>query len=95
MNYSRSEQETSIIWDEEEKVARVYTASPVSMRKLDRLCERYPAEYKRVWVEGTEGQVVTAAKYEVPCKRIMFGRPATEAQSTARRRNLAKIASKP
>ena len=39
MAYMRSEQETSIVWDEEEKVARIWTASPVSMRKLDRLCE--------------------------------------------------------
>lgn len=95
MTYSRSEQETSIVWDEEEKVAHIYTASPVSMRRLDRLCEEFPNEYKRIWVEGTEGQVVTAAKYETPSKRIMFSRPATEVQNAARRRNLSKINSKP
>lgn len=90
MTYTRAEQETSIVWDEEEKVARIYTASPVSMRKLDRLCEEFPNEYKRVWVEGTEGQV-TAAKYETPSKRIMFSRPASEARVMANRRNLSKI----
>ena len=42
MAYMRQEQETSIVWDEEEKVARIYTASPGSMRKLDRLCEAFP-----------------------------------------------------
>lgn len=94
MRYARMEQETSIVWDEEEKVAHIYTASPVSMRRLDRLCEEYPDEYKRVWVEGTEGQV-TAAKYETPSKRIMFSRPATEVQNAARRRNLSKINSNP
>lgn len=91
MTYSRIEQETSIVWDEEEKVAHIYTASPVSMRRLDRLCEEFPGEYKRVWVEqGTEGQV-TAAKYETPSKRIMFSRPASEARVMANRRNLSKI----
>lgn len=72
MMYSRAEQETSIVWDEEEKVARIYTASPVSMRKLDKLCEEFPNEYTRIWVEqGTKGQV-TAAKYTVPSMRIKF-----------------------
>mgnify|MGYP006874875948 CR=1 FL=1 len=51
MAYSRMEHETSIVWDDEEKVARIYTASPVSMRKLDKLCEDYPAEYRKVWEE--------------------------------------------
>ena len=79
MGYSRIEQETSIVWDEDEKVARIYTASPVSMRKLDKLCEAYPAEYQRVWEEKDEGGRVTAAKYQTGCKRVKFSKPASEA----------------
>jgi len=94
MTYIRAEQETSIVWDEEEKVARIYTASPVSMRKLDRLCEEYPAEYQRVWVEKDRDGRVTAARYETGCKRVKFGRPSSEARVTANRRNLSGINSK-
>ena len=94
MTYSRSEQETSIIWDEEEKVAHIYTASPVSMRKLDRLCEAYPVEYKRTWTETDGDGCVTAAKYETSCKRVKFGKPASESRVIANRRNAAKIASR-
>jgi hypothetical protein len=79
MNYSRAEQETSIVWDEEEKVAHIYTASPVTMRKLDKLCSAHPEEYKRVWVEKA-GERVTAAKYTAPSKRIRYGKPASQAR---------------
>lgn len=75
MNYSRSEQETSIVWDEEQKVARIYTASPISMRKLDKLCEVCPDEYRRTWIEIDKKDRVTAAKYEVTAKLIKFAKP--------------------
>lgn len=88
MSYSRAEQETSIVWDEEEKVAHIYTASPVTMRKLDKLCAAYPDEYKCLLVEKA-GERITAAKYTVPSKRIRFGKPASEAKREAAR-NAAK-----
>lgn len=86
MSYSRVEQETSIVWDEEGKLARIYTASPVSMRKLDRLCEGFPEEYRRVWEEKDAEGRVTAAKYETGCKRIRFAKPASEARVEQGRR---------
>ena len=84
MTYTRAEQETSIIWDEEEKIAHIYTASPVTMRKLDKLVAQHPEEYSRTWVEQ-EGARITAAKYTVPCRRIRFGKPASEAKRSAAR----------
>ena len=75
MSYSRAEQETSIVWDEESKVAKIYTASPVSMRKLDRLCEQCPNEYRKLWQEEDKQGRITAAKYEVSCKLVRFGKP--------------------
>ena len=86
MGYSRMEQETSIVWDEEEKVARIYTASPVSMRKLDRLCEGFPEEYKKVWEEKDADGRVIAAKYQTGCKRVRFVKPASEARIEQGRR---------
>ena len=79
MNYSRAEQETGIVWDEDEKAAHIYTSSPVTMRKLDKLCAAYPDEYKRTWAEQS-GERVTAAKYTAPSKRIRYGKPASQAR---------------
>lgn len=85
MNYSRAEQETSIVWDDEEKVAHIYTASPVTMRKLDKLCSAHPEEYKRVWVEQT-GERITAAKYTAPSNLVRFRKPTSEAVREAARK---------
>lgn len=88
MNYCRAEMETSIVWDEEEKVAHIYTASPVTMRKPDKMCEAYPDEYKRVWTEQS-GARITAAKYTVPSKRIRYGKPANKTMRSAARTTAA------
>lgn len=94
MNYSRAEQETSIVWDEEEKVANIYTASPVTMRKLDKLCEQY-AEYRRTAQEIDKSGRQTAARYEVPAKLIRFGKPIarimTDEQREAARERMARM----
>jgi len=37
MGLTRSEQETILRWDEEEQVVHIWSASPVTWRKLDRL----------------------------------------------------------
>lgn len=93
MAYTRMEQETSIVWDDEEKVARIYTASPVSMRKLDKLCKDYPEEYQRVWEEKDADGRVTAARYQTGCKRVKFSKPASEAMK-AHGRLIAGLAAK-
>ena len=94
MNYSRYEQETSIVWDEDGKVARIYTASPVSIRKLEKLCANYPQEYCRLFAETDGNDRITAAKYEVGCKYIRFGKPASEARKEQGRRIAALAAEK-
>lgn len=90
MAYSRYEQETSIVWDEDEKVARIYTASPVTMRRLDKLCDGFPDIYKKVW-EQDDG---LAKKYEVNRRYIRFGKPASEAMKEHGRRIAAMRAEK-
>ena len=86
MSYMRTEQETSIVWDDEEKVARIYTSSTVSLRKLERLCAQFPAEYQRVWEERDTDGALTAAKYQTGCKMVKFGKPASEAKKEQGRR---------
>ena len=86
MAYTRAEQETSIVWDDEEKVARIYASSTVSLRKLERLCEQFPEEYRKVWEERDADGVLTAAKYQTGCRMVKFGKPASEARKELGRR---------
>lgn len=93
MNYSRAEQETTIVWDEEEKAAKIYTASHVTMRKLDKLCAEFPAHYHRTWIEDDKDGRITAARYITHCKLIRFGKPreVSEEQREAARERFARI----
>lgn len=97
MGYSRAEQETSIVWDEDEKVAHIYTASPVTIRKLNKLCEQC-GEYSRVWMETDKDGRITAAKFNVPAKLIRFGKPVTrimtDEQREVARKRMSNLRSK-
>ncbi len=67
---SRWEQETVINFNNEEKLATVYTADPVVQRKLDKYVEKYPNEYKCIkCVEVAEDQL--AKTYEVSNKKLI------------------------
>lgn len=83
---SRLEQETTINWNAEEKLARIYTATPATIRKLDKLTAEFPEAYRCVW-QDTE---TLAKRYEVNAKYLRFAKPASEAQKEAGRRQAAK-----
>lgn len=85
--YSRYEQETSILWNEEDKTANVYTASPVTMRKLDKMCERFPDDYKCVWVDADGG----AKKYRIAPKLVSFRPPVSEAVKERGRKHMERM----
>lgn len=92
MNYSRAERETTIVYDEEERIAHIYTASQITIRRLDKLCAEHPEVYRRTRTE-TEDQKITAARYECPSKYIRFGKPASEqkrAQAIRMRERMAE-----
>lgn len=74
-SYTRAEMETTIVWDDEGKIAEIYTASPITMRKLDKLCVECPDTYIRTWTENNADGRITAAKYTVPCNLIKFAKP--------------------
>ena len=68
---SRIEQETIINSNNAEKMAEVYTADPVMIRKLDKMVEKYPNTYK-VIKQDDESKT-----YQFPKKLIRFGAPVT------------------
>lgn len=48
----KTEQETQIWWDAEEKTAHIFSANPTVIRKLDKLSQNFPEAYKCIWVDG-------------------------------------------
>lgn len=68
-DYLRSELETVINFNDEDKTASVYTRQRPIMRKLDAMCEKFPEEYKLI--RRTE----TDATYEMPKKLLSFRGP--------------------
>ena len=89
ISISRAEMETHITWDAEQKQATLYTCDPVTMRKLDKMVNTCPDVYKCIW----EGQNPTAKRYTFPARFVRFGKPASEAQITARQHNMQKAMS--
>jgi len=85
MNYTlkKAEQETQVWWDAEEKIAHIFSANPATIRKLDRLAEDYPDDYKCVWTDGK----FAGKKYEVDARYIQFRKPASQQQKEAARKN--------
>lgn len=87
MNYTKYEAETTVTFNDAERMVNIYSASPVVMRRLDKLCENFPDVYKCIWTEDGG----TAKKYTVGDKKyIKFGKPASEAMKNHGRDLAAK-----
>ena len=66
---SRHEQEVIINFNASEEMAELYTADPTWMRKLDKLVEQNPEQFKPGKVETYKGNVV-AKRYSFPKRFI-------------------------
>ena len=66
---SRYEREVTIGFNAAEGTAELYTADPVWMRKLDKLVERNPEQFKLGGVETCKGEAV-AKRYSFPKRFI-------------------------
>lgn len=82
---TRAERETVIRFDAEERTAHIYTADPVYIRRLDKLCEEDPETYKCVEVDP----LGYFKKYEAPADRIAFRKSPSDAQREAARKKAA------
>lgn len=66
---SKVEQEVVITFNAGEDTADFYTADPVWIRKLDRLVEQNPDQFKQGRVEKYNGKVI-AKRYTIPKRFI-------------------------
>lgn len=79
---TRIEQETIINANAEEKMAEVYTADPVMIRKLDKMVEKYPDQYKVIKEDDV------SKTYQFPKKLIRFGAPVTKVYTEEEKQKL-------
>lgn len=88
--FSKLEMETIVNYNNGEKMAEVYSADPVVMRKLDDLCSRFPEDYECVKRDEW------SATYRFSKKLVQFRTPVhlTEEQKELARQNLAKANAK-
>lgn len=93
---SRTEQETVIVYNAEERRASITTYDPVMMRKLDKLVDRAPAVYKNLDVLSDNGGVYGKV-YETDKKLLSFRTPRelTPEQKRASAERLAKARKSP
>lgn len=87
MGLTRYEQETIVNYNNGDKIASVYTADPIVIRKLDALVEKYPEDYKCI------EQNDYSKTYEFPKKLVQFRHPIhlTEEQKEESRQRFMKI----
>ena len=69
---TRYEQETQIYFNEEEQDAEVYTASPVTYRKLMKLCQERPDDYQLTKADRMNGEEVSWTFHLSSKKLIKF-----------------------
>ena len=90
-NRSRLEQETIINFNEEEKVASVYTFNRALQRKLSRLAEEHPDECRRAktWQPGESVEYIVPKKWikVSPPKKVNY----TDEQKAALAERLASV----
>lgn len=79
---TRVEQETIINSNNAEKMAEIYTADPVMIRKLDKLVEKYPNAYKVIKQDDS------SKTYQCPKKLIRFGAPNTKVYTEEEKQRL-------
>ena len=65
---TRTEMETTITFDAEEKIAHIYPADPVYIRKFDKLTAEDPETWHCVEVDA----LGYYKRYEAPADRIRF-----------------------
>lgn len=88
MRLSRYEQEVIINFNAEDEKCTLYTANPVWIRKMDKLVESNPDEFKQIDRQTMKGELVSKT-YEFP-KKLVSVRSKSKKLTDAERLELTK-----
>lgn len=89
MALTNIERETIINFNAAEDTAEIYTADPVYIRKLDKLCEQFPDTYKFM-AELSAKRCKESKTYSMPKRLVKFRSPVTREISEEQREALAE-----
>jgi len=89
MALTNIERETIITFNAAEDTAEIYTADPVYIRKLDKLCEQFPDTYKFM-KELSAKRCKESKAYSMPKRLVKFRSPITREISEEQRAALAE-----
>ena len=84
MSLTNYEKETTIVYNDEEKTASVYTCNKSLMRKLDKFCEVKPDLY------ALKSRDEHSKTYIVPKKFISIRLPAKRKEMTEEQKEIAR-----
>ena len=73
--YTNSERETIVIFNESEKTAEIYSSSPRTINQLLTLCEKFPDVYKVIRTVRDKDRKITGSYFSCPKGFIKFKRP--------------------
>ena len=73
--YTNIERETIVIFNESEKTAEIYSASPRIINQLLTLCEKFPDVYKVIRTVRDKDRKITGSYFSCPKGFIKFKRP--------------------
>lgn len=88
---TRLEQETIIVYNAAEPNVEVYTADPVMMRRMDKLCEKRPEVFRIIKSDLISKTYMCPKK----CIRVKAPRQMTEEQKQAAGERLARVRRRP
>ena len=89
MALTNIERETIINFNAAEDTAEIYTADPVYIRKLDKLCEQFPDTYKFM-ADLSAKQCKESKTYSMPKRLVKFRSPVTREIREEQREALAE-----
>lgn len=89
MALANIERETIINFNAAEDTAEIYTADPVYIRKLDKLCEQFPDTYKFM-AELSAKRCKESKTYSMSKRLVKFRPPVTREISEEQREALAE-----
>lgn len=89
MALTNIERETIITFNAAEDTAEIYTADPVYIRKLDKLCEQFPDTYKFM-AELSAKRCKESKTYSMLKRLVKFRPPVTREISEEQREALAE-----
>lgn len=87
-NLSKYEQEVVINFNVGEDTADLYTANPVWIRKMDKLMEQNPDQFKLIRVDKCQGEIVSK-RYLFPKRFISIRSKVRESTMTEEQRQQA------